>query len=103
MQPLDDDQLKQLLAQWKAPGAPASLEAHLSAARHRPAWRWFLQGKIEVPVPVGALAIALLVTLGLFALRGGPTPPPNPAAQASQFRLVDDLNPQIIRSSYDND
>lgn len=102
MQPLNDDQLKEVLAQWKAPRAPASLESRLRAAEPRRWWQWLLTSKVEVPVPVGVLTVALLVVLGVLAFRGTP-PVSDPVSEASHFQIVDDLNPRIIRSSYEND
>lgn len=102
MQPLDDDQLKEVLAQWKAPSAPASLAARLQAGGPRRWWQWFLGGKLEVPVPVGVLTVALLVVLGVLAFRGTP-PVSDPVSEASHFQIVDDLNPRVIWSSYGND
>jgi hypothetical protein len=103
MQPLDDDQLKKLLAQWKAPRAPAFLEARLQAGAPHRWWQWLLTGKVEVPVPLGAITIAVLVLLSALAFRPAPSPAPDPVTNASHFQLVDDLNPRIIRSSYEND
>jgi hypothetical protein len=103
MQPLDDDKLQQALAQWNVPGAPASLEVRLRAGRARRGWRWFLHGRIEMPVPLGVLALAAVVVLGIFALRGVPARSFGPVPETSQFQIVDDLNPRIIESSYAND
>jgi hypothetical protein len=103
MQPLDDDQLEKLLAQWKAPRAPATLEARLPTTTPRRWWPWLLTGKVAVPVPVGALTVAALVLLAILALRPASSGPADAAAGASHFQLVDDLNPRIIRSSHEND
>jgi hypothetical protein len=103
MQPLDDEKLKQVLAEWKVPSAPASLEARLEAGKARPWWRQFLRSKIEVPVPVGALLVGLLVVLAVLAFGGPSATPAHEGSEASQFELVDDLNVQIIRSTYAND
>ena len=103
MQPLDDEKLNQVLAEWKVPAAPASLEARLKAGEARPWWQRFLRSKIQVPVPVGALLVGLLVALAVLAFRGAPVTPAPAGSEASQFELVDDLNVQIIRSTYAND
>jgi len=103
MQPLDDDRLKQVLAQWKVPNAPVSLEARLRAAGPGRWWQRFLWSKVEVSVPLGVLTVALLVVLGVFAFRGAPPRASERVSEASHFQLVDDLNPRIIRSSYEND
>jgi hypothetical protein len=103
MQPLDDDQLKKLLVQWVAPRAPASLETRLQGAGARRWWPWLLTGRVSVPVPVGALTIAMLLLLGILAFRPASRRAPDPEANASHFELVDDLNPRIIRSSHEDD
>jgi len=103
MQPLNDEDLKQILGEWKAPRAPASLESRVRAGRQFHSWHWLLWGRIQVPVPVGALAVAALVLLSVLAFRSPPEAASNPVSDVSNFRLVDDLNPRVIRSSYEND
>lgn len=103
MEPLDDEKLKQVLAEWKAPAAPASLEARLKASKAQPWWRCFLHSRIEIPVPVGALVVVLLIALAVSAFRGKSVTPPRVESEASQFELVDDINVRIIRSTYEND
>jgi hypothetical protein len=100
MQPLDDEKLKQILEQWTVPTAPASLEARLQNSRPRGLWATFLYGKISVPVPVGLLVLAAVLMLGAFTFRN-PDAPKQP--EELHFQLVDDLNPRIIRSSYEQD
>ena len=101
MPPLNDDDLKQVLQQWKAPHAPASLESRLRAHGRVPWWQWLLWGKVQVPVP--ALALIVLVMLSVFAFRSAPETTTDTVLEVSGFQLVDDLNPRIIRSSYEND
>ena len=53
MEPLNDEQLKEVLREWRAPEAPAHLEARIFASpRPIPLWRWLLTGSIRIPVPV---------------------------------------------------
>ena len=60
--PLNDNELDDLLRQWKAPGAPESLEQKFfPPAARTPWWRWLWSGTIRVPVPLGLTAVILLV------------------------------------------
>jgi quercetin dioxygenase-like cupin family protein len=59
---MNDDELKRLLHEWKAPDAPP----HLRAPRgRRPRLDWLLRGSIRVPVPV-ALAAVLVLGISIF-------------------------------------
>ena len=103
MPPLNDDDLRKILQQWKAPDAPPSLQSRLRANSRVPWWQWLLWGKVQVPVPVGALAVILVAVLSVFAFQEAPEPATDPVLEISDFQLADDLNPRIIRSSYEND
>ena len=102
MQPLNDNDLERILRKWTVPSAPASLESRLRASGSLRWWQWFLWGSIRVPVPVGALALAALATLSVLAFQGLPRTASNSVPDTSDFQLVDDLNPRIIRSSYES-
>ena len=58
MEPLDDEELSELLRQWTAPPAPASLGRRIRS-RRVPWWRWLLTGTVRIPVPVGLAAVVL--------------------------------------------
>ncbi len=111
MQPLNDDELSKILVRWQAPGAPASLdeslrsavEAKPSPSRPRPWWHWMLRGQIRVPVPLGALTFAALAVLAALAFRTPTVEAPREVESGfSDFEVVEELNPRIIRSSYEN-
>jgi hypothetical protein len=93
MEPLNDEELKEILREWPAPPAPAHLEARIFAA---PAWwRWLLTGSIRIPVP--ALALALLALAAVFFFNRKPAPPTGLA----DFQPVKQLNVRVIRSNYE--
>lgn len=111
MQPLNDDELSKLLARWRAPRAPASLdeavrsavEAKAGPGRPRPWWHWMLRGQIRVPVPLGALTLAALAVLAALAFRTPTVEAPREVESGfSDFEVVEELNPRIIRSAYED-
>jgi quercetin dioxygenase-like cupin family protein len=58
---MDDQELNQLLREWKAPNAPPDLRI----PRTQSSWvRWLISGSIRVPVPV---ACAALLSFALIA------------------------------------
>jgi hypothetical protein len=98
MEPLNDDELNQLLQRWKAPEAPASLAAKVLPQR-TPWW----SGSIRIPIPV-ALAIAAAVVM-LWVFSSGSTggsarkPIEQPAAGSvsiADFQPVRQLEPRVI-------
>lgn len=53
---MDDQELKRLLQEWKAPDAPS----HLRPARAHRGWLgWLVTGSIRVPAPAAVVALAL--------------------------------------------
>ena len=73
MQPLDDDELRGLLREWRPPLTPSSLESRVYDAANPP-WfkrylRWLATGSIRVPVPVGLAVAMLLLALAVQAVR----------------------------------
>ena len=96
MEPLSDDELNQLLHQWKAPDAPASLERKVVPGG-TPWWRWLISGSIRIPVPVG---VAIVVALALWVyFRGSAQAPPQLPAKAvslADFQPVKQLEPRVI-------
>ena len=99
MEPLDDQELKSLLKEWKAPGAPSSLKSRV-LPQSVSLWRWLATGSIRVPVPAG---IAALVILGLWFFLSPPAP--QPAVQApltstlADFRPVEQLEPTLVEKT----
>jgi hypothetical protein len=96
MEPLNDNELEQLLQEWHALDAPPRLEGKLFPKQ--PWWRWLLTGSIRIPVPVGLAALAVFGFL-LYGLRQ-----PAPAAGSvslADFQPIENTTPQIVRSSYE--
>lgn len=105
MEPMNDRELNELLRQWKAPSAPASLEEKLFTRPEPDSWwRWLLHGSIRVPVPAGAAILAILI-VSLYAAVMGPqrydVSPPRQVSLAD-FRPVKQLEVRIIRSAHEN-
>jgi hypothetical protein len=99
MEPLNDEQLKEILREWRAPEVPAGLWPRLES-RCRPRWwRWLLTGSVRIPVPALLLALTALAVI-LFAMRKPHPPPANPAGLAD-FQPVKQLNLRVIRSTYE--
>ena len=92
MEPLNDDELGQLLRQWEAPRVPDSLRPP------RQWWQWLLRGTIRVPVPVGLLVVAVMALLVYSAVSA--SRPPRTVTLAD-FEPVKQLQPRIIRSQYE--
>lgn len=93
----DDPKLRELLREWRAPGAPRSLDERVLGLR-KPSWTFLLTGSIQVPVPVG-LAITLVVMMmgaALFRQRPGAERIASPVSLVD-FRPVSDVNVRVIR------
>jgi len=67
---MDDQELNQLLREWKAPNAPPDMRPRRARGSRL---RWLVSGTLLVPVPV-ALAALLLIALWTAATRLGPMP-----------------------------
>jgi hypothetical protein len=99
MEPLNDEQLKEILREWRAPEAPADLWSPLES-RCRPRWwRWLLTGSVRIPVPALVVALAALAVILFATLKAHPQPA-NPAGLAD-FQPVKQLNLRVIRSTYE--
>jgi hypothetical protein len=59
-------------------------------------------GHVRVPVPVGALILAVIIVLANLALQPAPSPPAGSSTGFANFEPVKDLNPRIIRSAYED-
>jgi hypothetical protein len=100
MEPLNENELSELLRRWEAPVAPQSLE-HRVLPR-KASWRWLFTGTIRIPVPVG---IAAVVLLALWLYSGMPsrepvTPAPTGVSLAD-FQPVRQLEPRIVTENND--
>ena len=105
MEPLDDQELNNLLKEWKAPGAPASLKRRVLPQPLSPwksPWQWLVKGSIRVPVPVG---IAAIVVLALWFFLRQPAQPPvvqaPPGSTLAGFRPVEQLEPTLVEKADD--
>lgn len=85
MEPLDENELSQLLRRWEAPSAPLTLRGRLFP-RRTPWWRWLLTGTIRIPVPVG---VAVVFLMGLWIYYSRPEPPARVAEPPSTVSLED--------------
>ncbi|MEX2264305.1 MAG: hypothetical protein WD696_20290 [Bryobacteraceae bacterium] len=102
MEPLNDNELRDLLRQWDAPAAPAHLERQIFGEPRKQRWRWLLTGSIRVPVPVFALLLLVLSAL-MYVLPRSRRAPPAFAHEVSlsDFQPVAELKPRIIRRAYE--
>jgi hypothetical protein len=104
MEPDHDLQLRNLLREWEAPGAPPSLDERVLGGRIS-WWRFLLTGQIRVPVPLGLAVVAALIAMGVVLVRDrGYSAMPPPAAEAAHaifnlkdFRPVQEVRVRIIR------
>ena len=62
MEPLNDDELQQLIPSWKAPGTPDGMHSRIFGTR-RSRWAWLMTGAVRVPVPVCAAIVLVLLWL----------------------------------------
>ena len=96
MEPLDENELNQLLRKWEAPSAPPSLKQRvLRPQKSRLAW--LLTGSIRIPVPA-AIAVAALIALWIHYSH--PANPPRASEPSSvslaDFRPVHQLEPVLV-------
>ncbi len=103
MQPLNDEELTKVLSEWRAPRAPASLEARVLGEQGLRWWQWMVRGRIQVPVPLAAMALVALLVWGAmsFPMSSGDVELETGPGLAG-FELVKELNPRIIRGEYAN-
>jgi hypothetical protein len=97
---MDDRELHELLQQWKAPAAPPNLEKRVFTPVPDRWWRWLLRGSIRVPVPLGAVLLAILVVSLYAALTaaGRQIAPPVRHVSLADFQPVPQLEVRIVRS-----
>jgi hypothetical protein len=96
MEPLDENELNQLLRKWEGPPAPPALKQRVLATR-RSKWRWLFTGSIRVPVPV-LLALVLLVALWVHYSkpRVNPTVAKPATVSLADFQPVRQLDPVLV-------
>ncbi len=97
MEPLNDDELKQALQQWRAPNAPASLERRVLP--REPWWRWLLTGSVRIPVPAAIAVAVLLAAVYVVRNRDASVPPAKPTVSLSDFQPVETVDVKIVRRS----
>lgn len=97
MEPLDEDELNQLLRQWEAPAAPPSLRQRVFPEQQKSWWSWLLTGTIRVPVPA-VVAVAIVVALWIHYSRQAPPVRVSQPGSVSlaDFRPVQQLKPVVI-------
>ena len=96
MEPLDENELNQLLRKWEAPAAPPTLKARIFPAEK--SWLvWLFTGTIRVPVPI-ALAAAVLVALWVHYSSAANRPQVVQPATVSlaDFKPVRQLEPTLV-------
>jgi len=94
MEPLDDNELSQLLRKWEAPAAPPTLQGRVFSAR-KPWWKWLWSGSIRVPVPV-AVAAVLLLALWIHYSRPANSPVAGQPGSLAGFQPVQQLKPVLV-------
>jgi hypothetical protein len=82
MEPLDDKELNQLLRKWEAPAAPADLRVAKKRSP-RSLWNWLWNGRIHVPVPVGAAIAVIAVAFWMNSGKTVQAPVVAPAGNAT--------------------
>lgn len=94
MPPLNDDELRALLAQWQAPDPPASLARSVFQQRPLNPLLRIWHSHIQIPTP-----LAVAAALALSALLFWPPPPkPQPANSLAGFEPVQQPKVRIIRT-----
>ena len=121
MEPFEKDELTDrdldgMLAQWKAPSAPARLKAAVFGERRQPLWRRMWTGSIRVPVPVACALVALMAIVAAAIVRAPRVEVrtvrvevpvvqerivyrDRPVVAEAAWRPVRELKPRIIRGS----
>jgi hypothetical protein len=97
MEPLDENELNQLLSEWRAPSAPATLKDRVFPRQRAGWWRWLFTGSVRVPVPV-ALAVVVLIALWIHYSKPAvrPTAAQPPTVSLTDFEPVRQLQPVVL-------
>lgn len=93
----DDPKLRELLREWRAPGAPSSLDERVLRLS-KPRWTFLLTGSIRVPAPMGLAIAVVLLLMGVALFKQRPEVGPGaPIISLTDFRPVSDVNVRVIR------
>lgn len=96
MEPLNDDELKQLLREWRAPNAPPALKGKLFLKQSW--WRWLLTGSIRIPVPIGiALSFALAALIYWSAAQRAQLPQASDSKSISDFQPIERVEFRLVK------
>jgi hypothetical protein len=97
MEPLDDDELNQLLQRWQAPPAPHNLHERVFPPQ-KSWWAWLLTGSVPIPVPA-IIAAAIVIALWLhFSRPASPVRVKQPGSVSlADFRPVEQLEPVLVQ------
>jgi hypothetical protein len=101
MEPLNDQELDELLKQWPAPPAPETLVKRIRQAKRRPWWKWLIIGTIRVPVPLALALSGVFLAMFVFVALRDSAKDAIRQSPRSVFQPVKRLEPRIIRSSYE--
>jgi len=85
MEPLTDDELNRLLQRWEVPAAPTTLSVHvqtLPKPSRGSTLSWLWNGRIQIPVPAGALAVAVLAAIWFYS-GSEPVTPKTPSIEST--------------------
>jgi len=97
MEPLNENELDQLLRKWEAPPAPTTLKGRVSPAAKKPGWSWLWTGTIRVPVPVALAAVFLLALWIQFSKAVIPSHVAQPGTVSlTDFQPVRQLKPVLV-------
>jgi hypothetical protein len=98
MEPLDENELKQLLRKWEAPPAPPTLEQRVLPPQKGLWWKWLWSGSVRVPVPV-AIAVAVVVVFWIYYTRPANVPQiaQPETVSLSDFKPVRQLEPVLVQ------
>ncbi len=96
MEPLNDNELNQLLRRWEAPDAPQSLR--ISSVPRVSLWRWLWTGRIHVPVPVGVAAFVFIAAFWVISVKTKSAGPgaPSPVGNAVHSVTPSEAPPQQV-------
>jgi hypothetical protein len=99
MEPLNENELNQLLRKWEAPSAPPGLRQRILPPR-KSRLSWLLKGSIRIPVPA-AIAAAALIALWIHYSRPANRPRVTEPGSVSlaDFRPVRQLEPVLLGGS----
>src|SRR5262245_23221284 len=95
MEPLDENELKQLLRKWTAPSAPPTLEQRVLPQKGS-SWKWLWSGSVRVPVPV-AIALAVVVVFWIYYSRPANVPAQPGTVSLADFKPVQQLEPVLVQ------